>query len=94
MSRLVTLRGCLEAVRDHTGIAKQGINHYLVDAIVQQILEHLAELRVHQFFPLPLTSNLQPDTMAAMLAVKYYDHQVHKKPLTQVGWDSFWCMAA
>ena len=71
------------AVRDHIGLAKLGLNQLLVDGIVQRMFEHLAELGMH-FCPFPLAGNHKLETLAAMLAVKYFDHLADKKPLTKV----------
>ena len=43
---------------------------------------------MEKFGPYPLMS-AESDIMAAMLAVKYYDHQAHKKPLTKASCHSF-----
>ena len=82
----MSLRGCLGAVHDNVWLVKLGLNQILVDGVVQQVLGCLSELELddERSRPPPLASNLQPDVMAAMLAVKYFAHQADKTPLTKV----------
>ena len=74
------------AVHDSVWLAKLGLNQILVDGVVQQVLGCLSELELddQRSRPPPVASKLQPDVMAAMLAVKYFAHQADKKPLTKV----------
>ena len=85
MARLVSLRDCLAAVSSHEGLAEHGHSKALQDSIIRQIFEHLATMGLEQYCPPPLMGHAELDTMAALIAVKYFDHvAADSKPLTKV----------
>lgn len=85
MSRLVSLRDCLEAVSSHRGLTEHGHSKILQHRIVQQIFQHLETMGVDHYCPPPLMGNADLGDMAALISVKYYDHvAASSKPLTQV----------